>query len=59
MAGSMLKIYETIKRSELLMALRDEELNDWENFQMLRNAWAETDPDLPNRIRPKPLFSIM
>jgi hypothetical protein len=58
-SGPVLKIYETIKRSELLMALRDEELNDWENFQMLRNAWAEIEHEKPTASRPKPLFAIL
>jgi len=32
-------INEIILKSDILMALKEESLNDWENFQMLQNAW--------------------
>lgn len=33
------KINEMIVKSEILAILKEEALNDWENYQMLRNTW--------------------
>jgi hypothetical protein len=51
-------LWDMICRSELLIALKDEELNDWDNFQMLRNAWRKTDPKPPS-TRTHAMFRLL
>ena len=51
-AGSVFKISTMIRRSELLMALKDEGVRDWDNFQLMRNAWNSTRAPRPKRERP-------
>lgn len=51
-AGSVFNISKMIRKSELLMALKDEGIRDWDNFQLLRNAWNSTRAPRPKRERP-------
>jgi hypothetical protein len=48
-------VSDIVRKSELLMALKDEELNDWENFSILRNAW----PRAQKAKTERPLYSLL
>lgn len=50
---SPFQVMTIVLKNSLLMNLKDEELNDWENFQLLRNAFAlESKPKKTKRVRP-------
>lgn len=50
---SPFQVISIVLKNTLLMNLKDEELNDWENFQLLRNAFAfGSKPPRIKRIRP-------
>lgn len=54
-ADAPFKLSQTIMKSELLMAMKDEEINDWENFEIMRKAWRQIQPksiDHTKRVRP-------